>query len=94
MVQGTCADIMKRALINVHVEVCMKPKWKGVKELLTVHDEIGIEAPLVKHSKALMREIVVAMQGDFHLKVGMPVPYPVGVKVAKSSWADAKEFLI
>lgn len=91
MVQGSCADIMKRALLNIRRFVCNSPRWCGTQILLTVHDEVGIEVPKRLHSNALMKEVVVAMQSNFHDIIGIPRPYPVGMKVAVESWADAKE---
>ena len=49
-----------------------------------------MEIPLKYHSKKLMREIIVEMQRD-SAEVGIPVPLPVGMKIAKRRWSDTIE---
>lgn len=88
LVQGTSADILKNAMIRV--DKLLSRRWKGSNLLLTLHDELIIEVPLKYHSKKLMREIVYEMQRDSK-KVGIPVPLPVGMKIAKHRWAKTKE---
>ena len=89
LVQGTCADIMKSAMLNV--DSLFQKKWKGCHILLTLHDELMIEVPKQLHSKSLMRDIIKAMQGDFHMKVNCPVPLPISVKIATHRWSKTTE---
>lgn len=88
-IQGSAADIMKEAMIAVY-NLLMK-RWPGCKLRLTLHDELVIEVPLKFHSKKLMREIVLKMQGDFHKPFNMPKPLPVSMKIATSRWSNTKE---
>ena len=85
MVQGTAADIFKRACINI------KTRIPNVEQLLFMHDEWAIEIPLKLHTEAMMRKVVSCLQGDFHKKIGCPIPLPVGMKTTKTTWAEAKE---
>ena len=89
MIQGTCADIMKQAMINV--DNLFQKSWNGCHLLLTLHDELIIEVPKELHSKRLMRDIVKAMQGDFHTKVNCPKALPVSMKMVTSRWSKTTE---
>jgi DNA polymerase I len=89
LIQGTAADILKEAMINVGE--LLDRRWPGAQMLLTIHDELAIEVPLKYHSKKLMREIVKAMQGDFHKYINCPTPLPVSMKYATERWSSAKE---
>ena len=89
IVQGTSADIMKSAMINVYN--LFQKKWKGCYILITLHDELILEIPLKYHSKKLMRDIVEAMQGNFHTILGIPKPLPVSMEIARDRWANAKK---
>lgn len=88
LVQGTCADIMKQAMINVDE---LFEEWTGSRLLLTLHDELVLEIPKKYHSKKLMKEILVAMQGDFHKTLGIPRPLPIGMKIATKRWSVTTE---
>lgn len=88
LVQGTAADILKEAMIRI--DHLFQTRWKGCRMLLTLHDELALEIPKEYHSKQLMREIIVEMQGD-SAKVGIPVPLPVGIKIAKRRWSEIVE---
>lgn len=91
LIQGTAADVMKNALVNV--SKMLKKLWGGVPRLLlTIHDEIVIEVPAHLHSKKLMRDIIGAMQVD-STTLGLPVPLPVGMKIVKpkSRWHKTHE---
>ena len=89
LIQGTCADIMKSAMIEVHK--LFTTKWKGCHILITLHDELICEIPERLHSKKLMRDIILAMQGNFHTIVGIPKPLPISMEIARDCWANAKE---
>jgi len=81
-IQGTAADIMKRAMINVHAALETHP---DVRMILTVHDELLFEVPKarVDEVSAIVRD---AMQGAAALKVPLTVDIGVG-----DNWRDAKE---
>ena len=42
-IQGTAADILKRAMIDLHGE--LKTRGGGARMILTVHDELLFECP-------------------------------------------------
>ncbi len=88
LVQGSSADILKRSMIRIHN--LFQERWKGCQILLTLHDELIMEIPKEYHSKQLMREIITEMQRD-SAQVKVPVPLPVGMKIAEKRWAFTKE---
>lgn len=88
MIQGSASDIMKMALINVHKLLRFK---LGCNLLLTIHDELCIEVPKRLHSEKLMKEIITAMQGDFHTYFGMPKPFEVSMAWTDTRWSEKKE---
>ena len=81
-IQGTAADILKKAMIAVHAEL---PRCGlRARMILTVHDELLFEAP--KEEAARTAETVRAqMEGVVALKV----PLTVDVGIAEN-WRDAK----
>ena len=89
LIQGSCADIMKRAMNRLDRLFLMKYK-REVKLVLTVHDELAIEAPLKYLKTNLKEDIISAMQKDSSI-VGLPVPLPVSIKLTSTTWADSKE---
>jgi DNA polymerase-1 len=80
-IQGTAADLIKRAMI----EVDRRLRKEGLRAqlLLQVHDELLIEAPEAE-AEAAKRILVEAMSGAGELKVKLPVEVGVG-----RSWAEA-----
>lgn len=91
LVQGSSAELMKNALVRVS-NFCELPEWRGrVHVLLTIHDEIVVEATTEAHSPRLMRGVVEAMQGNDHRIIGSPKPFPVGMKIATERWALTQE---
>lgn len=90
-VQGSAAFLLKRAMIKVGelAERRLDHLWP----LLTVHDELILETSLPRETKAmrdLQLEVVAAMQADWRM-LKCPVPFPVGMKVITTNWAEAKE---
>ncbi|HET8775606.1 MAG TPA: DNA polymerase I, partial [Thermoanaerobaculia bacterium] len=82
-IQGTAADILKMAMIAL--EERLAAHGAGARMLLTVHDEIVIEAP--EPSAADVAGIVKeTMEGVFPLAVPLAVDAHWG-----KSWFDAKE---
>lgn len=87
LIQGTAADVMKNGLINVRRTLMRKGWWaKGVRLLVTVHDEIIVEVPNHLHCLPLMRDVIWAMQMDSK-RLGIPVRLPVEMKIARSRWS-------
>lgn len=85
LVQGSCADLMKNAMIRLFMY--LKSSYPMCSILLTLHDELVIEVPIKSHSTKLMRGIVTRMQKDSNI-VGIPVPMPVTMKLSKTKWSE------
>ena len=80
--QGTAADIMKLALIEV--DRALREAKSGTSMILTVHDELLFEVPENEEEEA--RQLVErAMTGVCELKVPLAVDASFG-----ANWADAK----
>jgi DNA polymerase-1 len=81
-IQGTAADIMKRAMIDVHAALAPHPE---ARMILTVHDELLFEVPTdrAEEFSEIVRE---KMQGAAVLKVPLIVDVGVG-----ENWKDAKD---
>ena len=79
-IQGSAADIMKKAMINVDTAL---RKQSLAKMLLTVHDELVFEVPVEKleQARALIEE---AMTQAADLRCGLVVDVHVG-----PNWAEA-----
>jgi DNA polymerase I len=79
-IQGSAADIMKKAMINVGAALGKEPV---AKMLLTVHDELVFEIPVehLEHARALIEE---AMTQAADLRCGLVVDVHVG-----ANWAEA-----
>jgi DNA polymerase-1 len=82
-IQGSAADILKRAMIDVHAAL---PTLAGgrTRMILTVHDELLFEAPKesAEDAAAALREI---MQGAVPLRVPLTVDVGIG-----ENWKEAK----
>jgi DNA polymerase-1 len=81
-IQGTAADILKRAMIDLH-EALPRERLR-TRMILTVHDELLFEAPAdeAEQAAALVR---ARMEGA----VALAVPLTVDVGIA-GNWRDAK----
>lgn len=86
LIQGTCADLLKMAIIRLDWMLPRRWPHPTLRMLNSVHDEIIIEVPLSLHCRRLMYDIVWVMQMDSKL-LGLPVPLPVGMKIAKKRWS-------
>jgi DNA polymerase-1 len=82
-IQGTAADILKRAMIDVHASL---PRIAGgrARMILTVHDELLFEAP-----KAAADETTAAVRELMQSAVKLKVPLTVDVGVGEN-WKEAK----
>ena len=81
-IQGTAADILKRAMIDVHA--ALEAGHTRARMILTVHDELLFEAPkeAADEVSALVKE---KMSGAVKLNVPLDVDVGVG-----ENWRDAK----
>ncbi len=86
-VQGTAADILKRAMIDIHRALEARPARAGgrrARMILTVHDELLFEAPRDEAAEvaALVRR---HMEGAADLAVPLTVEAGIG-----ENWKEAK----
>ncbi len=85
-IQGTAADILKKAMIDVHaaLEQGRSGSGPGTRMILTVHDELLFEAP-EPDAEAVAAEVRGLMEQAFPLSVPLVVDVGIG-----RSWNDAK----
>ncbi len=81
-IQGTAADLLKLAMIAV--QRLIDGEARDVKMLLTVHDELVLEAPAEK-AEAIGKRLVDKMEGVWKLDVPLKVDLGIG-----KNWAEAK----
>lgn len=81
-IQGTAADLMKKAMIDIWQDI--KKQGLGAKMILQVHDELVFEVPKaeVEKTETLVRK---RMENVFPLKVPLKVHLGLG-----ANWAEAK----
>jgi DNA polymerase-1 len=80
-IQGTAADIIKRAMIEIHRDLARR--GLGAKMLMQVHDELVFEVP--EADLSLLSELVrEKMEGAAELAVPLTVDISTG-----RSWAEA-----
>jgi DNA polymerase I-like protein with 3'-5' exonuclease and polymerase domains len=93
LIQGSAADLLKVA--TMRVDWMLDNRWGHplLGLLNTVHDEMIIEVPFDLHSMRLMQEIVWVMQMD-STHCGIPVPLPVGMKVAWKRWSHTTDIAL
>ena len=80
-IQGTAADIMKRAMIDVHAALAPDAE---ARMILTVHDELLFEVP-----KARADEIAGVVRDRMQGAAALRVPLTVDVGIGEN-WKDAK----
>jgi DNA polymerase I len=81
-IQGTAADIMKRAMIDTHAALASHP---NARMILTVHDELVFEVP-----KDQADEVAAVVQDRMQSAVALRVPLTVDIGTGEN-WKDAKE---
>jgi DNA polymerase I len=81
-IQGTAADILKRAMIDVHG--ALHQTHPRARMILTVHDELLFEAPA--EESAVVAEFV---RGKMSEAVALSVPLDVDVGIGEN-WKEAK----
>ena len=79
--QGTAADIMKRAMIDVHAALA---SHRDARMILTVHDELLFEVP-ERQADIVAATVRDRMQAAATLKVPLTVDVGIG-----KNWKDAK----
>ena len=81
-IQGTAADIMKQAMIDVDRTIA---PMKDVRMILTVHDELLFEVP-----SGRAEEVAAAVQAAMQDAAVLNVPLTVDVGIGEN-WKDAKD---
>lgn len=82
-VQGTAADIIKKAMINVYKKI--KQELPEAKLILQIHDELIVECPESSAEKAKQ-----LLESEMENVLKMRVPLVADANIGKS-WFDAKE---
>jgi DNA polymerase-1 len=80
-IQGTAADIMKRAMIDTHAALTMRPR---ARMILTVHDELLFEVP-----KSEADELAALVRDHMQAAAQLSVPLTVDVGIGEN-WKEAK----
>jgi DNA polymerase I len=81
-IQGTAADILKRAMIDI--DRALTARGTRARMILTVHDELLLEAP-----SAEAEEVAALVKATMSAAVALRVPLDVDVGVGPN-WKDAK----
>ena len=81
-VQGTAADIIKKAMIQVHAAI--KERGFKCRMLLQVHDELVLEAPASE-----LEAVKVLLQSAMENAASLSVPLSVEIKQGRT-WAETK----
>ena len=79
-IQGSAADILKQAMIQLHAQ--LKKKFPEAKMVLTVHDELVVEAPK-DEAEELAGDMKKIMEGVTTLDVPLVVDVAIG-----KNWRD------
>jgi len=82
-IQGSAADILKRAMIDVHA--ALRESRLGARMILTVHDELLYEAP-----KEAADDVAALVRGVMESAVTLKVPLTVDVGIG-ANWKEAKD---
>ena len=81
-IQGTAADVIKKAMIDVYFE--LKAKKYVTRLLLQVHDELIFEVP-----KEELQEVSLVIKQAMEQAVNLSVPLVADTNVGRN-WAEAK----
>jgi len=81
-IQGTAADILKKAMIALHGE--LDRRGRRARMILTVHDELVFEAPRVEAD-----EVAALVREGMEKAAPLAVPLTVEVGVGEN-WREAK----
>ncbi len=84
VVQGSAADLIKVAMVNIQHEIDETRAPKGLKMLLQIHDELVFECPDAEVDKAKAL-IVAKMEGAMTLSVPLKVDANAG-----ANWFEGK----
>ncbi len=82
VVQGSAADLIKMAMINVQRN--LQSKFEGARLLLQIHDELVVEVP--KESAEPVRDFLVDVMES---AMALDVPLVADASIA-TNWAECK----
>ncbi len=82
VVQGSAADLIKLAMVNLHRRIVAEKL--PLKLLLQIHDELVLEAP-APEAQAMARIVIEEMESAMTLRVPLKVEAGLG-----DNWLDAK----
>ena len=88
-VQGTAADLMRIAVIDVYTFLEKEKLHDEIHMLLQVHDELVFEIKH-EHAKKYTQKLKELMEGVMHEKENFGVPIAVGVAIGKN-WGELTE---
>jgi DNA polymerase I len=80
-IQGSAADILKRAMIDVHAALASHPE---ARMILTVHDELLFEVPANEAD-----DVAAIVRERMQQAVALNVPLDVDVGIG-ANWKEAK----
>jgi DNA polymerase-1 len=86
-IQGTAADVLKRAMIDVYAALAVHNASRPApaRMILTVHDELVFEVP-EEDAEDVAKLVKEKMEAAYQLKVPLTVDIGIG-----SNWNAAKE---
>ncbi len=77
VVQGSAADLIKLAMVNIHRRLCAGGEWGPVKMLLQIHDELVFECP-AEMGQRCRGMVVEEMEGAMRLSVPLRADANIG----------------
>ena len=83
-IQGSAADIIKLAMINIHYRL-KNESWKS-KMLLQVHDELVFDVP-----NAEVEDLTTMVKEEMENAYSLDVPLVVDVGIGKIGWKHIDE---
>ena len=84
-IQGTAADILKRAMIDLHAALGRAGGPDRARMILTVHDELVVEA-----REDAIEEVAGIVRASMQSAAQLAVPLTVDVGIGRN-WKEAKD---